>query len=102
MKKQEVIVDTCFLQKIANYGRSPENIKRVLQELDYIPVVNKYIADHELSLNRYLDDLVKSGFIKTVEYGDYIKDETDKLIYVDHFEKIYDELREFLSVNTDH
>lgn len=55
MEKQEVIVDACFLQKIANDGRSPENIKRVLEELDYIPVVNKYIAEHELSLSRYLN-----------------------------------------------
>lgn len=86
------------MQKIANDGRSPENIKRVLEELDYIPVVNKYIAEHELSLSRYLDDLVNSGFIKTVEYDDYIKDETDKLIYTDHFEKIYNELWEFLMI----
>lgn len=47
MEKQEVIVDTCFLQKITSDGLFLDNVKRVLDELGFVPVVNKYVADQE-------------------------------------------------------
>ncbi len=96
MKKQEVIVDTCFLQKITADGKYLENVKRVLDELEFIPVVNKYVAEQELNLKRYMDELVKTGYIRVVEYDEYIKDDTDRIIYVDYFEKLYDEMKGFL------
>ena len=47
MKKTEVVVDTCFLQKLSSEGKSVDNIKKVLAELEYIPVVHPYIFEHE-------------------------------------------------------
>ena len=43
MKKTEVVVDTCFLQKLSSEGKAVDNIKKVLAELEYIPVVHPYI-----------------------------------------------------------
>ena len=45
MEKTEVIVDTCFLQKLSSEGKVIDNIKRVLAELEYIPVVHPYIYE---------------------------------------------------------
>ena len=49
MRKTEVIVDTCFLQKLSSEGKAIDNVKRILAELEYIPVVHPYIYEHELS-----------------------------------------------------
>lgn len=40
MRKTEVIVDTCFLQKLSSKGKAIDNIKKVLAELEYIPVAH--------------------------------------------------------------
>ena len=96
MEKQEVIVDTCFLEKIALDGECPENIKRVLNELAYKPVINEYIAKQELSLIGYLDNLVQTGYIRVVEYSEYISDDVDKVIYEQYFIQLYDEIRTYL------
>lgn len=53
MRKTEVIVDTCFLQKLSSEGKAIDNIKRVLTELEYVPVAHPYIYEYELSLHSY-------------------------------------------------
>jgi hypothetical protein len=67
MEKQEVIVDTCFLQKITSDGLFLDNVKRVLDELGFVPVVNKYVADQEFQLKRYMTELVNNGYIKVIQ-----------------------------------
>lgn len=96
MEKQEVIVDTCFLQKITSDGLFLDNVKRVLDELGFVPVVNKYVADQEFQLKRYMTELVNNGYIKVVGYDEYIKDETDRIIYEDYFEQLYYEMKGYL------
>ncbi len=96
MEKQEVIIDTCFLQKITVDGSYPGNVKRVLDELGFIPVVNKYVAEQELSLKSYMDQLVKARYIRVVEYDEYINDEVDRIIYEEYFEKLYNEMKGYL------
>ena len=96
MGKQDVIVDTCFLQKITSDGSLPDNAKRVLDELDFNPVVNKYVAEQEYSLWRYMDEMVKKRYIRVVEYDEYIKDEADRIIYEDYFKMLYNEMKGYL------
>ena len=74
MEKTEVIVDTCFLQKLSSEGKVIDNIKRVLAELEYIPVVHPYIYEHELSLHSYFVRLVEDGYIKVMGYDEFQKD----------------------------
>jgi hypothetical protein len=40
----------------------------VLDELGFVPVVNKYVADQEFQLKRYMTELVNNGYIKVVGY----------------------------------
>lgn len=93
MEKTEAIVDTCFLQKLSTEGKNVDNIKKILNELDFTPVVHPYIAEHELSLHSYLNNLVKEGYIKTIEYTEFQKDTDDKDLYESYFFGIYEEMR---------
>ncbi|MCR5796734.1 MAG: hypothetical protein K6G63_02310 [Eubacterium sp.] len=96
MEKQRAIVDTCFLQKIASQGKSPDNIKRILDNSDYIPVAHKYVVEQELGLHSYLDKLIKDGYIRTIEYSEFLTDDFSKEIYENQFVDIYNEIRNYL------
>ena len=96
MEKTEVIVDTCFLQKLSSEGKALDVIKRVLDELDYAPVVHPYIFKYELELYSYFESLVKEGYIRVVSYNDFLKDRSDEQMYEACFETLYEELRSSL------
>ncbi len=93
MGKTEVIVDTCFLQKVSSEGKEIDNIKKILAELEYIPVVHPYIYEHELSLHSYFQRLVKEGYMRVIEYNEFQKDETDKQFYEAYYEELYEDMR---------
>lgn len=93
MGKTEVIVDTCFLQKLSLEGKATDNIKKVLNELEYIPVVHPYIYEHELSLHSYFKRLVSEGYIRVVQYKEFQKDVSDKQSYEAYYDILYEEMR---------
>ena len=93
MGKTEVIVDTCFLQKLSSEGRAIDNIKKVLAELEYIPVVHPYIYEHELSLHSYFVRLVEEEYIRVIQYNEFQKDITDKQSYEAYYGVLYEDMR---------
>lgn len=97
MGKTEAIIDTCFIQKLSSEGKKCENIKKVLDELDYLPVVHPYIAEHELALFSYSENLIKTGYIRKIEYKEFLSDEYDRRMYEDYFTQIYEDMRQLLA-----
>ena len=93
MGKTEVIVDTCFLQKLSSEGKAIDNIKKILAELEYIPVVHPYIYEHELSLHSYFVRLVEECYIRVIQYNDFQKDAADKQSYEAYYDVLYEEMR---------
>ncbi len=93
MGKTEVIVDTCFLQKLSSEGKSIDNVKKVLAELEYIPVVHPYIYEHELSLYSYYKTLVNEGYMRVIKYGEFQKDAFDKQTYEAYYDVLYEDMR---------
>lgn len=93
MEKTEVIVDTCFLQKLSSEGKAIDNIKKILDELDYAPVVHPYIYEHELSLYSYFIKLVNDGYIRVISYNEFQKDDIDKQIYEAYYDILYEDMR---------
>ena len=63
MNKKEAIVDTCFFNKLSDNGKNIETFKKVLEDLDYKPVVHPYVSVNELSMFSYFNNLVKEGFV---------------------------------------
>ncbi len=96
MEKQRAIVDSCFLQKIADKGSYPENIRVILDCSEYIPVAHKYVVEQELALHGYLKKLIDDGYIATIEYNEFIGDALAKQVYETQFVDIYDEMRSYL------
>ncbi len=96
MGKTEVIVDTCFLQKLSSEGQAIHNIKKVLDELEYTPVVHPYIYAQELSLHSYFVRLVDSGYIRVIDYNEFQTDATDKQTYEAYYDVLYEEMRKTL------
>ena len=93
MGKTEVIVDTCFLQKVSSEGKEIGNIKKILPELEYIPVVYPYIYEHELSLHSHFQRLVKEGYMRVIDYNEFQKDALDKQFYEAYYEELYEDMR---------
>ena len=93
MKKIEAVVDTCFLQKLSSEGKNPENIKKILSELNYIPVAHPYHIQHELSLFSYFNQMIKEGYIHQVSYSDFLKDNYDRQQYEAYFSLLYEDMR---------
>lgn len=93
MGKTEVIVDTCFLHKLSSEGKKIDSIKKVLAELEYIPVVHPYIFQHELSLHSYFKRLVEEGYIRIIQYNEFLKDASDKQSYEAYYEILYEDMR---------
>lgn len=96
MKKTEVIVDTCFLQKLSSEGKKPENIKTILSEFDFVPIAHPYIIEHELSMKSYSEKMVKDGYIKKIEYVEFLKDDYDRHLYESYFFQLHEDLRLYL------
>lgn len=96
MEKSEAIVDTCFLQKVSDGGIIPDNIKTILDELNFIPVAHPYICDHEFSLHSYSKKLIDDGYIRRIDYCEFLKDECDKQLYEGYFFSLHEEMRLFL------
>lgn len=96
MEKQRAIVDTCFLQKISAKGNYPENIRIILDSLEYIPVAHKYVVEQELTLHGYLKKYIDDGYIETIEYKEFIGDTLSKQVYETQFVDIYNEMRSYL------
>ena len=96
MSKKEVLVDTGFLGKLSKDGKSLETFKKVLSDLEYSPVIHPYIAEHELDMYSYIDELKREGFIRVAEYDEFLKDDTDSELYISYFMDIHDILREYL------
>ena len=92
MRKTEVIVDTCFLQKLSSEGKAIDNVKRILTELEYIPVVHPYIYEYELSLYSYFVRLVEEKYIRVISYNEFQKDTADKQTYEDYYDVLYEEM----------
>lgn len=93
MGKTEVIVDTCFLQKLSSEGKAIENVEKVLSELEYIPVVHPYIYEHELSLHSYFVRLVENGYIRVISYDEFQKDAIDQQTYEAYYHVLYEDMR---------
>ena len=93
MRKTEVIVDTYFLQKLSSEGKAIDNVKRILAEFEYIPVVHPYIYEHELSLYSYFVRLVEEKYIRVISYNEFQKDTADKQTYEDYYDVLYEEMR---------
>ena len=93
MRRTEVIVDTCFLQKLSSEGKAIDNIKKVLAELEYIPVTHPYIYEHELSLHSYFVRLVEEKYIRVIQYNEFQKDAIDKQSYEAYYGVLYEDMR---------
>ena len=98
MSKKEVLVDTCFFNKLSNNGKNIETFKKVLVDLDYKPVVHPYIAEKELDVFPYFTKLLEEGFIRKAEYSEFIEDEDDAELYEQYFSQLYEEMREYLEI----
>lgn len=96
MEKTEAIVDTCFLEKLSAGGKKTDNIKAILEELDFKPVAHPYICEHELSVNYYSEELLKTGYIKKIEYSEFLKDAYDEQLYENYFLLLHEDMRSYL------
>lgn len=96
MDKMEALVDTVFLQNLSSKGKRLDDFKRIIEELNYRPVIHPYIANHELDMFDGLQILEKEGFVRIAKYGEFLQCKIDEQLYEEYFQPAHDELREKL------
>ncbi len=96
MAKQRAIVDTCFLHKVSMSGKYVENIRLIIDNTDYVPVIHPYVAEQEFGLHSYLKRMVDEGYIETIKYSEFITDKFSNTIYQTQYRDIYEEMRNYL------
>jgi len=95
MSKKEAIVDTCFFNKLSNGGKDIDCFRKVLIDLDFTPLVHPYIVENELDVFPQFDKLVEEGFVRKVEYNEFIEDDDDAELYKHYFVEIHEEMRTY-------
>lgn len=98
MSKPEALVDTCFLQKFSKEGKNVELLKRVLENLDFQPVIHPYLWEHELSMYSYVKELEKMGLIRIASYEEFLFDEDDVELYTQQFLELYEQLGKYYEI----
>lgn len=96
MDKTEALVDTVFLQNLSSRGKRLDDFKKIINELNYRPVIHPYIAKHELDMFDGLKVLEKEGFVRVAKYEDFLSSNEDKEVYQGYFLQSHDELRKKL------
>lgn len=96
MEKREALVDTVFLQNLSSRGKRLDDFKKIINELNYRPVIHPYIAKHELDMFEGLKVLEKEGFVRMAKYEDFLHSKEDKEVYQGYFQQSHDELRKKL------
>lgn len=90
-RKQEVVIDTDFFDKVSKIGCNGEKLKRIVEELGYTLVVHPYINARELDINAHYVRLKNEGYIRVPAYDEFLK-EADKALYEYYFHILYQEL----------
>ncbi len=89
--KQEVAIDTDFFDKLSKIGEKEEQLKKIVEELDYKLVVHPYIDARELDMNSHYIRLKEEGYIRIISYDEFLKAE-DRVLYDYYFHILYQEL----------
>lgn len=95
MNKPEAIVDTCFLHKFSKEGKNVELLKKILQNLDFQPIIHPYIWKNELEMYSYIEKLKNDGMIRIASYEEFLLDEDDTELYTQQFKELYKHLGEY-------
>ncbi len=99
MGNTEVIVDTCFLSKISKDYNNIDNIKLILDELGFKPVLHPYVYENEIHDSK-IEKLIKSGFIRVASYDEIFEDAYDKKLYEGYFNVLYKDLFDILEAGS--
>lgn len=93
MQKTQVVMDSDFIQGIFGNG-SEELFKQLMDELGVIPVVHPYVANVELQYCKEAQKLIDDGYIKVIEYDEFLVSDVDKMMYNVQVWDILDEISE--------
>lgn len=92
MSKAEAIMDSDFLQSILlDTDNSEALFKQMMDDLAIIPVVHPYVAEVELQYCKKAQKLINEGYIKKIEYNDFLHSEEERKLYNKHVWEILDE-----------
>lgn len=77
MGKKEAVLDCDFLLNLLT-NTSVEFFIQLMDELEVSPVVHSYVADVELEYCQEAQELIKEGYIRKIEYAEYLKTEMQR------------------------
>lgn len=93
MQKTQAVMDSDFLQGILQNG-SVELFKQLMDELGVIPVIHPYVADVELQYCEDAQKLIEEGYVKKIEYSEFLFSDADRMVYNKQVWDLLDEISE--------
>lgn len=75
MNNNKAIIDNDFLDKVVNAPKNSDGkdlFKRTMRELNVTPVINFYVAQHEVMENSKCKELINEGYIQVIQPRDFL------------------------------
>jgi len=94
MEKTEVLIDTCFVERLTGEGEHIEDFQPIMEALSYSPVVHPYLYEHEF-LRPYQKKLVADGIVSRADYEASLgpKGSYQWILYEQYFRVLYRKLK---------
>lgn len=91
MGEKKAVIDNDFFEYLTNRGRLHEDtyFLRVMEELDYYPVVHQFVYEKEMMGNSIAAQLVESGKMKVIRYKDFLETPLKEQYYNAMFLDLY-------------
>lgn len=86
--KGQAVIDADFFNKFTDKDPTGQLFLRVMDEMGFSPIMHKYVLEEELLGNPIAKDLVEKGYIKILDYNDFLSS-SNKSDYEEKFTMLY-------------
>lgn len=90
----KAVIDADFFLKLTIYEKGTALFMRMMEELNFCPVMHEFVANVELKDNKYLRQLLDEDQILIIYYKDYLE-EDDLAEYEQYFFEAYERVNLF-------
>ena len=92
MHMDKAVIDADFFIKMTAYDVEGKLFLQLMEDLDFQPVMHRYVAEIELRKSETAITLIGENKIQVVDYADYILSNDD---YIDYFLQAFEKMNRF-------
>lgn len=91
----KAVIDADFFRNATEHDNGVTLFLRILNGLDMQPVMHEFVAETELHQNKYLKQVMQTGQIVVIRYGDYLQNDAEKEEYKEYFLEAFERINRY-------